>query len=326
MKVALAKGFCCALAFLVICNLPLPAGAAPPNCSFTISDVAFGDIDLTTYTTYDTTSTFSASCTGDAKRKVRICPNVSSGDGGSSSGDPRFMTNGGTTLNFNLFQDAARNTVWGSYLWGFASYTPPTIDLLLDGSGSGSTARSIYARVYAGQQSLPAGTYTSSFSGQNTTIKYDYADTGTCPVISGSGLDSTAPFTVTANYPAACRISANTLDFGTAGNLGSNVDGSSTLTATCSSQVAYNIGLNAGNGWGATVALRKMTNGGRTINYSLYINSARTVVWGETPGTDTVSGTGSGLAQTYTVYGRVPAQATPAPAIYSDTIITTITY
>ena len=69
-----------------------------------------------------------------------------------------------------------------------------------------------------------------------------------------------------------------------------------------------------------------MTNGSSTINYSLYTTSARTTVWGNTVGTDTVAGTGNGASQAYTVYGRVPAQSTPSPGTYSDTVVLTISY
>ncbi|WP_163312923.1 spore coat protein U domain-containing protein, partial [Klebsiella aerogenes] len=73
----------------------------------------------------------------------------------------------------------------------------------------------------------------------------------------------------------------------------------------------YNIGLNAGTGTGATVASRKMTGtGGALVNYTLYSDNNRTTVWGQTIGTDTVSASGSGAAQSYTVYGRVPVQTT----------------
>jgi spore coat protein U-like protein len=88
----------------------------------------------------------------------------------------------------------------------------------------------------------------------------------------------------------------------------------------------YNIGLDAGTGTGATVAARKMTNGANTITYSLYSDSGRTTVWGNTVGTNTVSATGNGASQTYTVYGRVPSQTTPAAATYTDTITVTVTY
>ena len=41
---------------------------------------------------------------------------------------------------------------------------------------------------------------------------------------------------------------------------------------------------------------------------------------------NTMAGTGSGLAQIFSVYGRVPAQNTPSPGTYSDTVVLTISY
>jgi spore coat protein U-like protein len=39
-----------------------------------------------------------------------------------------------------------------------------------------------------------------------------------------------------------------------------------------------------------------------------------------------VSATGNGADQTFTIYGRVPAQTTPAPGTYTDTVTVTVTY
>jgi spore coat protein U-like protein len=138
---------------------------------------------------------------------------------------------------------------------------------------------------------------------------------------------TTTTFTVQMIITASCTIvSASTLNFGSQGVLTANVDQSSTVQVQCTNTTPYNIGLNAGTGAGATVAVRKMTSGGATINYSLYTDNGRTTVWGNTVGTDTVSATGSGASQSYTVFGRVPAQTTPAPATYTDTITVTVTY
>jgi spore coat protein U-like protein len=126
---------------------------------------------------------------------------------------------------------------------------------------------------------------------------------------------------------SSCVInSASTLDFGSTGVLTANVDNTSTIAVQCTNTTPDNIGLDAGLGTGATVAVRKLTNGANTINYSLYTTAARTTVWGNTVGTNTVAGTGSGASQNYTVYGRVPAQTTPTPAAYTDTITVTVTY
>jgi len=138
---------------------------------------------------------------------------------------------------------------------------------------------------------------------------------------------TTSTFTVQATIQAQCVInSASTLDFGTQGVLASNVDQTSTIAVQCTNTTPYNIGLNAGTGSGATVATRKLTSGGATINYSLYTDSGRSTVWGNTVGTDTQAATGSGAAQSYTVYGRIPTQSTPAPGTYTDTITVTVTY
>lgn len=137
----------------------------------------------------------------------------------------------------------------------------------------------------------------------------------------------TSTFTVQMTITASCLInSASTLNFGSQGVIAANVDQTSTLQVQCTNTTPYNIGLDVGTGTGATVASRKMTNGGSTINYTLYSNSGRTTVWGNTVGTDTVAGTGNGAGQSYTVYGRVPAQTTPAAAVYTDTITVTVTY
>jgi spore coat protein U-like protein len=139
---------------------------------------------------------------------------------------------------------------------------------------------------------------------------------------------ATSTFTVQATIVATCTInSASTLNFGNSiGVLAANVDQTSTIQVTCTNTTPYNIGLDAGTGSGATLAVRKLTSGGATINYSLYTSNAYSTVWGITPGTDTVAGTGNGASQSYTVFGRIPAQTTPAPGTYADTITVTVTY
>jgi spore coat protein U-like protein len=142
-----------------------------------------------------------------------------------------------------------------------------------------------------------------------------------------NALTVTSTFTSQITVTSACVInSTSTMDFGSQGVLTSNVDTTSTLAVQCTNTTPYNIGLDAGLGTGATVAVRKMSNGAKLINYTLYSDSGRSTVWGNTVGTDTVAATGNGASQSYTVYGRVPAQTTPAAAAYTDTITVTVTY
>jgi spore coat protein U-like protein len=69
-----------------------------------------------------------------------------------------------------------------------------------------------------------------------------------------------------------------------------------------------------------------MAFSGANITYGLYRDVARALAWGSTIGTNTTSGTGTGLTQTQTVYGRVPTQTTPKPGAYSDSVVVTVGY
>ncbi len=138
---------------------------------------------------------------------------------------------------------------------------------------------------------------------------------------------ATSTFTVQVTLTASCTINvASNLNFGTQGVLSASVNQTSTLGIQCTNTTPYNIGLDAGAGIGATVAVRKMTSGANVVNYSLYQDSAHATVWGNTVGTNTVAATGNGASQSYTIYGQVPAQNTPAPGTYTDTITVTVIY
>lgn len=139
---------------------------------------------------------------------------------------------------------------------------------------------------------------------------------------------ATAQFNVQMTITSSCQInSASNLDFGSSGVIADNRDATSTIIVQCTNSTPYTIGLNQGAGTGATIANRILSgSAGATITYSLYSNAGRTSVWGNTVGTNTVAGTGTGAAQNYTVYGRVPPQTTPAAGTYTDTINVTLNY
>jgi spore coat protein U-like protein len=325
-RARIAPGFLYALALAAFIVSSTPA-AAVLSCTFTISNEAFGTIDVTANTTFDTTATFSANCTGgSANANVRVCPNINNGVGGASgSGTIRTMLSGANQLNFNLYQDAARTTIWGSYLWAWPSVTPPTINITLNSSGAGTATATIYGRVFASQQTKPPGAYSSAFSGTHTQIAYLQTSTSSCATI-GSTNAQQAAFTASATLPSVCRITTAIVDFGTKGVLSTVTDATGTITPTCSATTPYTISLNGGNSGAIDPTQRKMANGAVLITYGLYRDSARTLAWGSTAGTNTVAGTGSGLAQALTVYGRVPVQTTPAPGTFTDTVIATVTY
>lgn len=141
---------------------------------------------------------------------------------------------------------------------------------------------------------------------------------------------------VTAHAIADCSVSATGVAFGnysftnpTATDATGNVQVSCSLGGLISLLVSYDILLSTGGS--ASYAPRKMTSGTNELQYNLYTNAGRSIVWGNgTSDTSIVSdGYLLGLGTTvrnYSVYGRLPAgQNTPAGA-YTDTITVTVNY
>jgi spore coat protein U-like protein len=139
---------------------------------------------------------------------------------------------------------------------------------------------------------------------------------------------ATASFSVTMTITASCTIlSTNSLNFGSQGLLTTPINTTATFNVQCANTVPYNVGLDAGTTAGGTTITRLMSDGaGGTVRYTMYQDAAHTVNWGNTVGTDTKTGTGNGASQTLTVFGQVPAQGTPHPASYNDTVTITVTY
>jgi spore coat protein U-like protein len=152
-------------------------------------------------------------------------------------------------------------------------------------------------------------------------------------VVTGSAFAGTATTTmgVSMVVQSSCTVSATALSFGTqtiidmSGAQDDTTPGQ--ITVTCTLGEDYSVALDAGGGTGATVAVRKMTNGASTLNYALYTDNTRATVWGDgTLSTQTVGDTGTGDAQTFDVYGQVPQQNNLRVGTYNDTVTVTVTY
>ena len=138
----------------------------------------------------------------------------------------------------------------------------------------------------------------------------------------------TGTFQVQLTVEAACFVrSTNSLDFGTSDGLfafAAPALATGTFDVLCTSGTPYDVGLDLGANW--TGASRAMKSPGGTVRYVLYSDESRQKNWGETVGDDTVADTGTGVAQTLTIYGRVPSQISVPTGIYTDTITITITF
>lgn len=150
------------------------------------------------------------------------------------------------------------------------------------------------------------------------------------PAMASSTVTNTFQAKIVIQNTCAVNLTAPTdLDFGTQGVLSANVDQTSTITLTCTTNAPYNVGLDAGANasTASDINTRRMTDGSsHYVSYNMYTTTARSTAWGNTIGSSTQTGTGTGSAQTMTVYGRVPAQTTPPAGNYADTVTVTVTY
>jgi spore coat protein U-like protein len=151
---------------------------------------------------------------------------------------------------------------------------------------------------------------------------------GACPWLALAQQGASATVRVQARVNAVCEVVATQLDFGVySEESGSPLQGSTLLKATCTPRTSYQIGLGEGTAPGATVQQRRMISASSNVlHYQLYSDPARSRVWGNTPGVNTVTGVGTGLPQAHIVFGSVPAAQSAPIESYGDTIIVRIYY
>lgn len=116
------------------------------TCNVSAIGVNFGSYDTFSNQSLDSTGNITVSCDVSANYTISLSP-------GAGSYASRAMTSGSHTLNYNLYSDATRTTVWGD---GTAS----TVTI----SGSGTTGNPpVYGRIPA-RQNAYVGTYSDTIT------------------------------------------------------------------------------------------------------------------------------------------------------------------
>ena len=311
---------------LALCALlgVLPQRASAQTCTASPSALSFGNVSPIGLSAVAATGTVSISCTWPAitlTPSVQVCLNM----GGTT---PRALTIGANQLQYNLYQDAALSLPWGSTTLGT---TPISVTLNKPVTGTtATTSVNFYGQITANQPTVPttgnaSTTYSQTLSQTSLTYGFFLLLAPGCAALTTSA--GSFGFTASATVVNNCLISATNVAFTSTGVLSSALNASGAITARCTNGDAYQIALSSG--LSGSVAARQMqrTGGGGAVNYQLYTDAAHTSAWGDgTAGTTMATGTGSGNAVSITVYGRVPAQTTPMPGNYSDTITATISF
>jgi len=118
------------------------------QCTVSAVDLGFGTVDPLG-ANVDQSTTVTVRCTKNTPYTVGLNAGTTAG----ATLAQRLMANGADTMNYNLYTDAARTTVWGN------SAAAPTW-VAGTGAGLGSPqVLTVYGRVPSGQTNLAVGNY-----------------------------------------------------------------------------------------------------------------------------------------------------------------------
>jgi spore coat protein U-like protein len=157
-----------------------------------------------------------------------------------------------------------------------------------------------------------------------------------CWLDASSAMASTATsnLTVSASVSANCSISTSAVAFGAydpiAANASAALNGTGTVTVTCTNGSAAVISLGQGSnaaGDSTDIAPTRQLSDGATHNlaYFLYQNTGRTTVWGNTEATG-LGHTGTGTSTGLTVYGAISGGQNMPAGSYTDSVVATVTF
>jgi spore coat protein U-like protein len=134
---------CLGLAVALAWSLPAMA-----ECTISATAVSFGTYNVFSAAPLDSTGTVTFRCGNENNITIYL------NRGGAATFDPRRMLKGSEALNYNLYRDAARTTIWGDGTAGTQIYTnanPPN---------NQHVTVTIFGRIPAGQD-VSAGSYSN---------------------------------------------------------------------------------------------------------------------------------------------------------------------
>ncbi len=303
----------------------VPAPARAQLCTLSVSPTLdFGTtVGLPTPATA-VTATVTATCTPVFPKSIKVCVGIGAGSGTGSTVTSRTLsitTPAVDAIGYGLYRDAAHSVPFGE-----TGGDRGGLSFLLD-DGPATKTLTIYGRLTGGQVGKSVGNYLSDLP--VTVIVHDYARVQPepdCSTVAAGTQQSTLQARLLVD--PACTITAAPLAFGNVSGLTGYV-ATTNLSVDCTRNGAYTIALDGGTVTGDVNARRMRRGAGpATIDYQLYRDATRTLVWGNTPGAggNVHAGTGDGLVQSVPVYGEVPAQADQPEGTYTDTVTATVTF
>ncbi|VVD64033.1 Csu type fimbrial protein [Pandoraea anhela] len=307
--------------------LAMHMSALAQTCTVGNPTLAFAAFSPISGFALSATGTFPVSCTWPAlggNPNVKLCLSL-------NAAQPLTLTsatNVGSVINFGLFTDPSFSNAWGNSTSNVISLTMARPIL----GGTVTQNVNFYGRIAAGQTTVPTSgnsntVYSRAFASADTALQYaSYAALSPAPAC-GTAMTAVpgSPFTANVTVINNCTIAAANITFATQSALESPVASSGQLTVQCTKNDAFRVSLSGG--LLGTVTARKMTGLTSSVGYQLYLDSSYATIWGDgTAGTSQLTGVGTGLIQVIPIFALVPAQSTPAPGVYTDTVTATIQF
>lgn len=148
---------------MAILVLALPVAANAATCNVSATTVGFGGYDTLSPLNDDATGTVTVSCSGGLI-SLLVSYNILLSKGGAGTYTPRRMASGSNTLNYNLYTNITRTTIWGDGTGGSSIVS----DGYLVGLFVVTRNYTVYGRIPA-LQNVASGSYVDTIT---ATVNY----------------------------------------------------------------------------------------------------------------------------------------------------------
>jgi spore coat protein U-like protein len=135
----------------LVATLAAAAPAHAASCTISTTAVSFGTYNVFTTASLDSAGSVTYTCSGNASVTIAL------NKGLAATFNPRTMRKGSEALNYNLYRDATRTTIWGDGTGGTTVYSNASVP------NSTPVTVTIYGRVPA-QQDISAGSYSDTIT------------------------------------------------------------------------------------------------------------------------------------------------------------------
>ncbi|TLY47555.1 MAG: spore coat U domain-containing protein [Gammaproteobacteria bacterium] len=151
-----------------------------------------------------------------------------------------------------------------------------------------------------------------------------------CQKALGLTITNTLAVTAIVGGGANCKFGTVTnMRFPNYYSFNSNSDNATgTVTITCIPSLSYDIGIDKGQGAGATEDHRLLTKqgGNQLLNYGLFQDAAHQHNYGTIIGQNTLHQVATGSAEVITIYGEIPSNQAVSAGTYLDQVTIFVTF